>query len=138
MQTFRFQVAQSNCFKALPLNEFELKKYSIYIIDYDWNYLFANRYAIESLGGINPVGKHVQTIWKEREEVNFEPIFNMLKHSVTQRKPLELKSRSPLTKKNIEILGHPLDDCYCFSIQEMPDKESLLQELKSLLNRKKP
>lgn len=55
---------------------------------------------------------------------------------VEQRTALDLKSRSPVTRKAIEIVGHPLNDCYYFSIYESPDKESLLSELKSFLKKR--
>ena len=106
------------------------------MIDYDWNFLFANEHSIAKLQGKDPAGKHIRTIWQENPHYNFQPVFNMLNDKVQERKPMEVHSRSPLTRKAIEIVGYPLDDCYYFSIYELPDKESLLSELKSILKRK--
>ena len=97
--------------------------------------MFANQYAIGLLG-TDPTGKNIRDVWKERPEVNFEPLYNLMKESVKKRVPMEVKSRSPLTKRAIEILGQPLKDCYYFSINEVPDKETLMQELKSLLKKR--
>lgn len=135
MQTVRSRVAEHQTFETLPLEELQPRKFSIYIIDYAWNYLFANQYAIGLLG-TDPTGKNIRDVWKERPEVNFEPLYNLMKESVKKRVPMEVKSRSPLTKRAIEILGQPLKDCYYFSINEVPDKETLMQELKSLLKKR--
>lgn len=132
MEALKFRIPQYQCFTELPLPELDEKGFSIYVIDYDWNYLFANKSAVEKTK-FNPTGKNVRTIWQERPEYNFQPIFNLLKEGVEERKSLDIKSRSPLTKKAIEIVGHPLSDCYYFSVYELPDKESLLSELKSIL-----
>lgn len=129
--------AQYHSFKDLPLERLQTRNYSIYIIDYHWEYLFANRYAIASIGGIDPTGKHVKQIWKENPQINFEPIYNVLDKRVAGRESFELKSRSPITRRAIEISGYPLTDCYYFFIHELPDKAKLIDELKTILKRKK-
>ena len=134
MQTLKFRIPQYGKFQDLPFDELNEKKCSIYVVDYDWNYLFANAHAIDLLGS-SPAGKNILNVWQDHPMVNFEAVFNMLKPGVEERQPLDILSRSPLTKKAIQILGHPLSDCYYFSIYELPDKESLLIELKSLLKR---
>lgn len=134
MQTLKFRIPQYEWFQDLPFDELNEKKSSIYVIDYDWYYLFANRHAIGLLG-MNPVGKNIRSVWQECPNVNFEPVFNLIKPGVEERQPLDIHSRSPLTKKAIEIVGHPLSDCYYFSVYELPDKELLLSELKSLLKK---
>jgi len=132
VQTFKFLLHRYYAFRDLPFDELNSKKTSIYIIDYDWNYLYANRYAIDQIGS-SVVGKHVTQVWQEHPETNFQPVFNLLKGPVTERKPVEVSSRSPLTRRAIEIIGHPLSDCYFFAISELPDKETLLTELKDFL-----
>lgn len=135
MQTFKYLLAQYYAFRDLPFDELNVKKSSVYIVDYDWNYLYANHQAVERMGS-SPVGKNVKDLWKEHPDKNFQPIFDLLKGPVYERKPLDINSRSPLTKRVIEIIGHPLADCYFFAITELPDKESLLTELKGLLKKR--
>lgn len=122
-------------FHDLPIDELNKKKYSIYVIDYDWNYLFANEHAIVQTGGMNLIGKNIRTVWNENPGFKFEPVYNLLRENIEQKRRFDLKSRSPVTRKAIEIVGHPLSDCYYFSVYELPDKESLLQELKRVLKR---
>jgi hypothetical protein len=134
VQTLKFRIPLCDKFQDLPFDELNEKKCSIYVVDYEWNYLFANKHAVRLLGS-SPVGKNIRILWQEHPAINFEPLFKILKPGVEERQSLDIHSRSPLTKKAIEILGHPLTDCYYFSIYELPDKESLLMELKSLLKR---
>ena len=128
---------QTKVYPDLPLEQLQRLNYSVYVIDYNWHYLFANTHAIEKMAGVNVIGKSVHTIWKENPNFNFEPVYNLLKESVDHKKTLRLSSRSPVTKKAIEIVGQPLEDCYYFSIHELPDRESILSELKSLLKKRK-
>ena len=123
-------------FQEIPIDQLNTKKYSIYIIDYNWNYLFANSHAIEKSGGISVIGKNIRSVWEEHPNFRFEPVYNLLKENVDQKKAFDLRSRSPITRKAIEIVGHPLADCYYFSIYELPDKESLIKELQSVLRRR--
>lgn len=124
-------------FKELPLQEFNSGKESIYIIDYSWNYLFVNAYTLKRLSGINIVGKNIKTVWKENPQFNFHPVYILLRDGVKQRSRISIKTKSPITAKAIEITGIPFKDCYFFSIAELPEKEALLDELKSFLKRGK-
>ena len=130
----KHEILKYELFEDIPLDLIDEKKYSIYIIDYDWNYLHANPHSIKQ-SGLNPTGKNIRTVWGEHPSINFAPVYNLLKENVAQKKAFEIKSRSPLTRKAIEIVGRPLANCYYFSVYELPDKESLLKELKSLLKR---
>ena len=123
-------------YRQLPFEELETRKFSVYVIDYGWTFLFANTHAITKLNGTSPAGKHIRKVWEENPALNFQPVFNMLKSHVEGKQAFRLQSRSPVTNKAIEIVGHPLEDAYYFSVYELPDKESLLSELKVLLRKK--
>jgi hypothetical protein len=43
---------------------------------------------------------------------------------------------SPVTGKRLHIVGYRLEDCYYFSASILPDKDDLMNELRSQLNRK--
>jgi hypothetical protein len=131
----KFPIQSFDTFKSLPLQEFEKQRYSIFVIDYDWNYLYANAYVSERLKGISIVNRNVRQIWQDHKHLNFQPLYNMVKNPVANHQPLSLKTHSPITNNSIEISGYPLDDCYFFTVSELPEKNSLLSELKSTLKK---
>jgi hypothetical protein len=135
MSSIPFFEDQYENLESLPLDKFEVTKSSIFIIDYNWVYLFVNKYARERINGMEVIGKSVQDIWKEYPHLNFKPIFEIINPGVMKRQRVVVKSKSPVTNKSIEIFGYPLADCYFFSVSELPDKESLIAELKTLLKR---
>ncbi|RAW02166.1 response regulator [Pseudochryseolinea flava] len=108
-------------FGDLILDDLVHEKASIYIIDYAWNYLFANTTAIKKVNGYGIVGKNITDVWKELPQFNFEPVYLMLKDKVNNRVSMEINQRSPLTRTSIKITGKPLADCYLFNISEVPE-----------------
>lgn len=125
-----------SCLKELPFAEFDKRKYSIYVIDYNWTYLFVNQHAKGYLGELSIVGKNIKQIWQEMPANNFKPVYEQLKEAVATKTRVVVKSMSPLTHKWVEIQGSPLSDCYYFTVKELPDKESLISDLRSYLNKK--
>jgi hypothetical protein len=124
-----------SCLTNRALSELNKFNFSVYVIDYDWVYLFVNEYAQKRLGNVSITGKHIQEVWQEFPNFNFQPLYSLLKPSVDARQQILLKSTSPISQKPIEIKGIPLYDCYYFSVSEFPDKETLISELKALLKK---
>ena len=106
-------------FWQLPLNVFNRENSSIYVIDYSWNYLFANPSARAKINGYDVVGKNIKQVWKDLPQYDFQPVYRLLKESVTERKSMELIEESPVSSKSIKISGQPLVDCYLFNISEV-------------------
>jgi hypothetical protein len=131
----KFPITSYDNFKSLPITEFDSQGYSIFIIDYNWNYLYANPFSRERLKGISVQDQNVKDIWNNHREFNFQPLFNVLKNPVEKRLPITLKTHSPITSQSIEICGYPLRDCYFFSVSELPEKNDLLSELKNSMKR---
>ena len=127
------EVPINACLADLPAGELNKRRYSIYVIDYNWTYLFANDYAKTRLGGVSIEGKNIEQIWKELPHLNFQPIYDLLRDSVASKSPITVRSTSPLTNKTIDIRGLAMSECYYFSVVELPDKDSLISELKSYL-----
>lgn len=69
MQVGKFQVSKYTRYGQLPLDQLQSRKYSIYVIDYDWNYLYANQHAVTTFGGIDPTGKNIRTVWEENASI---------------------------------------------------------------------
>jgi CheY-like chemotaxis protein len=117
-------IEQRTKFWQLPLNVFNKENSPIYVIDYSWNYLFANPIAIQKIQGYDVVGKNITQVWSDLPQFNFQPVYSLLKENVVERKPIELINKSPVTDKYIKIIGQPLVDCYLFNISEVPEKDS--------------
>lgn len=121
--------------KELPLEEFDKRRFAVYVIDYNWIYLFVNQYAQGTLGDVSLLGKNIQQVWQEMPSTNFRPVYEQLREAVENKAHTVFKAMSPLTHKWVEIQGIPLSDCYYFAIKELPDKESLISDLRSYLKK---
>jgi hypothetical protein len=51
------------CFDEISTVALNQRKFPVYIIDYNWNYLFANNVAKSNLDGIQIEGKNVKDLW---------------------------------------------------------------------------
>ena len=122
-------------FGELPLEELDNYKFSVYIIDYNWSYLFANEFAKKRLGQIDVVGKRIQQVWAENPQFNFQSIYSILKPVVDEQQPIQVRFKSPIDDRVVEINGYPLRDCYYFTVGEANDKAALIGELRSFLRK---
>jgi hypothetical protein len=128
----KFPITGYKIFSELPLDEFNTLKFSVYIIDFNWNYLFVNDFVKKNLGkradGI--VGKNM---WEEFKELAHDSAFRSLKANMDRRIPSNFITTSPLTGQRLNVVGYPLDDCFFFSSSILPDKDVLIAELRDVL-----
>src|SRR5688572_24093140 len=110
----KFPLSSFKTFSELPLEEFNRCKYSVYIIDFDWNYLFVNNFVQENLGdrGVGLPGKNMWTTFPQLKQ---DPIFAKLRNNMDKRIETNLITTSPLTFQRLNIIGYPLEDCFYFS-----------------------
>jgi hypothetical protein len=127
-------VSKFTRFSELPLESFNSLKFSVYIIDFGWNYLFVNDFVRQNLGerGENLVGKNM---WKQFEQLATDPTFIRLKNNMDQRIITNIVTTSPLNFQRLNIIGYPLEDCFYFSSSILPDKGSLINEIRNELVR---
>lgn len=132
----KFPINNYRNFSELPLDKFDTFKFSVYIIDFDWNYRFVNEFARINLGtrAENIIGKNM---WKEFPELEKDPVFNQLKEKMDARVPCSFETMSPVNGKRLYITGFPLDDCFYFTASILPDKQELMNELRSMLSKRK-
>ena len=80
----KFPIADYKKFSELPFDQFNKLKFSIYIIDFNWNYLFVNEFVERNLGakGSNLIGKNM---WEEFKELATDPSFILLKKNSEKR-----------------------------------------------------
>lgn len=106
-------------FAGLSLAELDTYRYSVYVIDYDWFYLFCNEYARQKIG-YDVTGKYIKRVWEQNRGTLFEPLFQKLQKAVEDKVEIVLYDFSPVTKNKIQIDGFPLEDCYYFSVKDLP------------------
>jgi hypothetical protein len=132
----KFPINNYRIFGELPLDKFDSFKFSVYIIDFEWNYLFVNDFVRQNLGprAQDIIGKNM---WKEFPELEKDPVFGQLREKMDSRIPCTVETTSPVNGKRLYITGYPLEDCFYFTSSILPDKQELMNELRSMLGKKK-
>jgi hypothetical protein len=132
----KFPITEFKKFSELPLEKFNNFKFSVYIIDFNWNYLFVNEFATNNLGerGKDLIGKNM---WEAFKELKEDPSFKVLKKNSENGIVTNMIVISPVNGKRLNVTGYPLDDCYYFSSSILPDKNNLIDELRQELAKKK-
>jgi hypothetical protein len=131
----KFPIAEYKKFSEIPLDRLDTFKFSVYIIDFNWNYLFVNVFAKNNLGerGRDLVGKNM---WDEFKELRTDPGFTQLKKNSENGITSNMIVTSPVTGQRLNITGFPLEDCYYFTSSILPDKDNLIDELRNELAKK--
>lgn len=132
----KFPIAQYKKFSELPLDKMDTFNFSVYLIDFNWNYLFVNKFVKKNLGarGENLIGKNM---WTEFKELANDPNFTLLRQNMERKVATNITTISPITSQRLNITGYPMEDCYYFASSILPDKEDLMQELRNELSKKK-
>jgi hypothetical protein len=119
----------------LPLAELNRLRYPVYIVDYQWHFLFINDNAKKLLGALaeETVGRSAPKIFKDPV---FLEVFDKLSNHLDKKLPLEVATCSPLRTSQTRVKGYPLDDCYMFCSIPMPAKADIMNELRAELKKK--
>jgi hypothetical protein len=112
-------------FAQLPLSLLNAQRYSIYVLDRDWNYLFVNEFVHENLGtkGENLTGKNM---WTTFPELASHPVFMVLRERTEAGLDSDLMTISPLTFRRIHVYGEVLSDCFFFASSVVQLREKLV------------
>jgi PAS domain-containing protein len=132
----KFPIYQYSKFDQLPLEKFDSFRFSVYVIDFNWDYLFVNQFVRENLGkrADDLIGKNM---WKEFPELASDPTFAKLREKMDRRIACVFETFSPINGQRLSITGYPLDDCLYFTSSILPDKQELINELRTHLNNRK-
>jgi hypothetical protein len=132
----KFPITDYKRFSELPFEKFNSLNFSIYIIDFEWNYLFVNEFAKKSLQerGKDLVGKNM---WVEFPELAADGSFLQLRKNMEKRITTNFVTISPINSKRLNVAGYALEDCFYCSSSILPDKDDLIQELRNELGKKK-
>ncbi|MBA3665053.1 MAG: hypothetical protein H0W61_12705 [Bacteroidetes bacterium] len=90
------------------------------MVDFDWNYLFVNKFFKKKLGskGEKLKGKN---LWTEFSELVNNPVYMSLKENMDAKMPTSTVTTSPFTSDRLSIVGYPLSDCYYFATRILKD-----------------
>ncbi len=132
----KFPITEYKKFADLPFDKFNTLKFSVYILDFNWNYRFVNDFAKNHLGerGNDLISKNM---WTEFPELAVDPSFSVLKKNTELKITTNIIVTSPVNGKRLNITGYQLEDCYYFSASILPDKNDLLDELRNELGKLK-
>jgi hypothetical protein len=130
----KLNVPADTCFSALPLKEFDSLKFGVYFLDYQWNYLYVNEYVQRNLGnrGESLVGKNM---WSSFSELAHDTSFIKLKTDTEKGLAVNITTTSPISGQRLNIIGYPLKDCYFFCASQLPKKDELMSELRSVMDK---
>lgn len=131
----KFPITEYTTFAELPLQHLDELKFSVYVLDFDWNYLFINDFVKKNLGdrGNNLIGENM---WVRFPELANDSSFMLLKRNMENGIVSYFQTTSPINAQRLKITGYPLEDCYYFTSSILPNKFELMLELRNELTKK--
>lgn len=132
----KFPITDYKKLEELPLDKFNTFRFSVYIVDFNWNYVFVNDFAKKNLGE-RAEGLEGKNMWAEFTEFATDPSFLLLKSNSERGIASNMIITSPVNGKRLNITGYRLMDCYYFSASVLPNKDDLIEELRNELNKRK-
>ena len=131
----KFPIYEYKTFAELPLDRFNSFRFSVYLLDFKWNFLFLNSFARATQGerANDLIGKNMWTVFPE---LATDPAFINMKERIERRITCKFETMSPVTRRRVSITAYPLEDCYYFTSSILPDKDELLNEIRSQLKKK--
>jgi hypothetical protein len=127
-----FPITAYRRFSELPLEQFQLRGFSIYVLDFEWNYLFVNDFVKHNLGdrAQNIIGKNM---WAFFPALRHDFFFSDFKRKMEKSGTFTGVSVSPLTGQRLRVTGHALEDCFYCTSSILPNKEELISDLRKQL-----
>ena len=131
----KLDIAPTATFSELDLLQFDTLRFSVYVIDKNWSYLFVNKFAKQNLSerGADLIGKNM---WENFRELAMDPSFQRMKSDIENGKNVNLITTSPINNQRLNIVGYCLRDCYFFYASLLPRKDELMSELRAALEKR--
>ena len=130
----KLQIPPETLFSEIDLESLDDARFSVYLLDNNWNYLFVNRFVRNNLRdrGQQIIGKNM---WDHFSELALDTAFLKMKQDTEQGQAVNFTTTSPITGQRLNIVGYPLKDCYFFYASQLPKKDELLNELRAELEK---
>src|SRR5215204_2039079 len=102
----KFPITEYHRFAELPLSRFNELNFSIYILSFDWVYMFVNDFVKKNLGqrANDLIGKNM---WEVFPELATDASFQRMKRNAEERVLTNLTVISPVSSQRINIVGYP-------------------------------
>jgi hypothetical protein len=133
----KFPIANYQRFAQLPLQEFDRLNFSVYILDFEWKYMFVNKFAASSLG-VQAADLVGQNMWERFPKLAADPNFVTLRKNLEDNIVTNFRTVSPLTALRLNISGFRLEDCYYCTSSVLPNREDLLDDLRKQMKFRNP
>ena len=132
----KYDISGYSKLSELPLDEFETMKFTIYVLDKFWNYIYLNFHGenILNCDREDLIGKNM---WEHFGALSIDPTFIDLRKKSELGLNTNYLTISPLNSKKLNILGYPLSDCYLFFVSILPNKDDLINELRNEITKTK-
>jgi hypothetical protein len=130
----KLNIPEDSLFADLDLEKFNSLKFAVYLIDHDWNYLFVNDFVKNNLGG-RADSLSGKNMWDYFPELANAGDFVKLKQNMEAGIHVNITTTSPINGHRLNIVGYPIRDCYFFYASQLPQKENLLNELRTAMDR---
>ncbi|MFD2163649.1 PAS domain-containing protein [Paradesertivirga mongoliensis] len=132
----KFPIFNYSKFKELPLEQMDALRFSIYVLDFNWNYLFVNAFACNMIKRSREelLGKNMWEVFPVLEK---DPSYMLMRKNAQNGHMSDISTVSPVTRQRVNIKDYRLEDCYYFSVSVLPNKESLMDELRDQLEKTK-
>ena len=128
-----FSIGSYKCFDELPQKLLDLLPYPVYVIDYNWIYLFVNEQSKLVYGTSSDlVGKSALDAFRDPK---FQQVFELIQIGIERRTSAVSTIYMPMYGQKIIVRGYALNDCYFFSTCTLPGKDELIQELREELKK---
>ena len=131
----KFDVTRYHELSDLDTTAFDNQRYSVYVLDLNWNYIYINNFVEQNLGVTKSelIGKNM---WDHFSILGADAYFRELKENSEKGKITNMITTSPLNSQRLHITGYPLKDCYVFFSSVLPKKEDLIDDLRKQLVKK--
>ena len=131
-----FSIKDYQYFSEIPLEALDRLNYSVYLVDYNWVYLFINKNARTVFGDFADtlIGRSALDVFKDPK---FHNILAKLERGIVERIALHETIHSPLRGRQINVKGYPLLDCYLFSVTTFPGRVEIVGELSEELKKRR-
>jgi hypothetical protein len=131
----KFPIYNYKSYAELPLDEMDKQRFAIYLVSFDWKYLFINSFAFD-VHGIQRDEASGAKLWDAlAEKMSIDTQFKVFIEKVKSGEAANVTTISAITNKRVSITGYPLADCYYFAVTILPDKDDLISELRRQLKK---
>lgn len=124
-------VNKANRFLDLPFALLDQQPFRFFALTYDWIFLYCNPAATAGIEHATIVNESFHEVVNVYPNLHLRAITSLLKYPLVHHKPFSIRTKS--RGEVWEVEGFALQDCYCITISDVVERQSLIKELRSYL-----